>query len=541
MNGGWERLAKKIIRGEFRDLNEVKSDVRINSHTYRVYPESINYMDGCYCFLARVDGTKKLILLDYETWQGAGDFEGEDLFIEKKRARIAPLSHQNASALRRRFPFTAPVSLGRLGLSLGLGDRLGIASPGHLRLFKNTGVRPVLAQQSARELNLTGRKFCDVLDAASWAVFQEGYRLGFGADGDHLKTEEEIKAALETGFTMITLDCSEKIDNHIAGMAAKEVDRAYQSLPPEVAGPLENRYLNREFTVKDNRIFFSAGHFRRAVLVYLKAIDFIKHIYADVIKPFGTEVDFEVSIDETVTTTTPQAHFFVASELAGSGVPVTSLAPRFCGDFQKGIDYIGDVGQFDREFHVHADIAEHFGYKLSIHSGSDKFKVFPIIGRHTGVRVHVKTAGTNWLEAVRVIAKCRPALYRRIHSYALEHFEEATRYYHVTTNPANIPDISKVKDEDLAEILAQNDARQLLHITYGTVLTAGDGKGGFLFKNDIYDVLNEREEDYYEALKDHLERHVAALTTGVPGIYTPPGRIEVKTTRKKDGKSRKSN
>jgi len=193
------------------------------------------------------------------------------------------------------------------------------------------------------------------------------------------------------------------------------------------------------------------------------------------------------------------------------GVEVTSLAPRFCGEFQKGVDYIGDLDQFEREFKVHAAIADHFGYRLSIHSGSDKFKVFPIISRYTGSRVHVKTAGTNWLEALKVIARKEPELFRKIYEYAVEHFDEARKYYHVTSNMDNVPDVSSMADEDLPLVFAQNDARQVLHITYGLILTAKDKDGKYLFRDDIYNTLNNHEEDYYRALEEHLNKHLSLL------------------------------
>jgi hypothetical protein len=86
--------------------------------------------------------------------------------------------------------------------------------------------------------------------------------------------------------------------------------------------------------------------FKRIVLIYLEAIRFAASIYNDIIKNCGRPVDFEMSIDETLTPTTPESHMFVASELISGGVDITSLAPRFCGEFQKGIDYIGDLDRF---------------------------------------------------------------------------------------------------------------------------------------------------------------------------------------------------
>ncbi len=111
---------------------------------------------------------------------------------------------------------------------MGVGDRLGIAGPGHIRVFQEYDVYPVFAQQSIRELNLTQRTYKDVLDSTTFSVFREGYTKGFGADGDHLKKPEEVKMALDLGFTMITLDCSEHMHNEAERMKLTDVKEAHR-------------------------------------------------------------------------------------------------------------------------------------------------------------------------------------------------------------------------------------------------------------------------------------------------------------------------
>ena len=134
--------------------------------------------------------------------------------------------------------------------------------------------------------------------------------------------------------------------------------------------------------------------------------------------------DFEVSVDETDSPTTPLEHFFIANELTRLGVKFTSLAPRFIGRFEKGVDYIGDLNALDAELAKHAAVTAHFGtYKLSLHSGSDKFSVYPLVAKHWGERIHVKTAGTSYLEALRVLAKHEPDLFLKIYSLGRERYE----------------------------------------------------------------------------------------------------------------------
>ena len=127
----------------------------------------------------------------FPNFPGKQEQEGEYVIAKSS------LTHDLAMFLRKQFPFTAPQSLKGKDATIGTGDRLGLANPAHIRAVREYDIFPVLAQQSIRELNFTKRTYDDVLDAATFAVFQEGYEDGFGFDGDHLKKIEEIIAILE--------------------------------------------------------------------------------------------------------------------------------------------------------------------------------------------------------------------------------------------------------------------------------------------------------------------------------------------------------
>jgi tagaturonate epimerase len=500
-----------------RDLGEKQENVesmkklaRNGFDTYSVYPDSIHTSGGSILFIAGYDGFKVLVV--YGESSLYDEFKGEVTAHENGKIKICSLSIENNKVLRRAFQYTNPSNHKGNNITIGLGDRLGLASPAHIRLVKDYNVFPVLAQQSIRELNMTGRTYEEVLAAASWAVFQEGYTKGFGADGDHLKTTQEVKMALDCGFTMITLDCSEHIDNGVASLSKPEIGKAYSELPGAVKQQLEAKYLSKEFKLGDGSVItFTPDEFKKTVLVYYKAINYTIDVYNEVIKNYERNVDFEMSIDETLTPTTPESHYFVASELIDGGVDITSLAPRFCGEFQKGIDYRGDKLQFTTEFQIHAKIAEKLGYKISVHSGSDKFDIFPIVGEKTGSVYHLKTAGTNWLEAVRVIARYDPSLYRRMHLFALSKLDEAKKFYHICADTAKIPELSTLKDEQLPGLMEFEDSRQVLHITYGFILLAKNSDGTSVFKDEIYSFLNKYEDKYYNSLMKHIGRHLQTL------------------------------
>jgi hypothetical protein len=463
------------------------------------YEKSINKIGEGVVFLAKA--TAKAGDEDFIVARGVPGFKGEDLGDGRIKA---PLNHENAETLRKLLPFTAPSRVLTKDRSFGVGDRLGIAAPGHIRIFERYDAYPVFAQQSIRELNLTNRTYEDVLDAVTFAVFREGFKKAWGADGDHLKTVKDVEYALSLGFSMITLDCSDHIKTDINDANA-----------PALPGNYAAKYLDRQFDIGEGQVLeFTGDELRKIVGVYGEAIGFAVDMYNRFLKDGKYAADFEISIDETATPTTPLQHYFVARELTDAGVRFATMAPRFCGEFQKGVDYRGDLSRFEKEIKIHAVIARHFKYKLSIHSGSDKFSVFPAIGRETGGIFHVKTAGTNWLEAMRVVAVADPGLYRQIHRYALSAFDEAQKYYHVTTDLARIPDVDSLKDPELPGLFDQDDSRQLIHITYGLILNKKGPDGSYEFKDKLYTLWKENEEAYTGALVRHIGKHLDLLGVG---------------------------
>lgn len=496
-----------ITRENIKDI--FSKNISSLPESTRVYERSFSEAEGTGIVMVECRGDNFLLA------QGAGIFfdllEGEVL----DEYRVCPLTTENRKAVNHHLPFTRPVSCETGKASMGLGDRLGIATAGHIDAVRNRPVFPVFAQQSIRELTLTGRSFDDVLDAAAWSVLREGYHEGYGADADHLKEEADIRTAVGQGISMLTLDCSDRIDNAVEFLPGEEIERLYARLPEERRKYYEEKYAEREFRIGDDSVSFSYHELQKYVLLYSEAVSFIRQIYHDHVAGAPQAIDFEVSIDETETSTTPGAHFLVAREIIDGGVRPWSMAPRFCGEFQKGIDYRGDLQQFQKELALHAAIAGHFGYRLSIHSGSDKFSVFPLIGKETGGLFHVKTAGTSWLEAVRTVAEAEPSLYRKMHRYALEYFEEATRYYHVTTDLALLRPLESVNKSELPDYMNEENARQLMHITYGLLLQAGGSGGKYLFRDEIFSVLRDQENRYRENLRSHIGRHLDLL--GISG------------------------
>jgi len=426
----------------------------------------------------------------------AADFDGED----EGPFRVCETNHKNRLVLNRYFPWTAPRAFGANAATFGFGDRLGYANAAQVAVAARTQIKPVLAQQSLRELSLTGRKNSDVIDVAAWAVMREGYRGGYACDGDHLKTAEEIADALADGCSMITLDCSlvlHKCDGDECALNA-----VFDAYPADKKSRLTADYLEND-DVKALGLSFSKPLLASLEAVYRDAVKLAADVYFNHLRNAGREIDFELSLDETESTTTPEAHYYVARELLNMGVRVTNMAPRFVGEFQKAIDYMGDLDELDSSVAVHARIADYFGHKLSLHSASEKFSALPIIAKHSGGRYHIKTSGTSWLEVVECIAKNAPTLYRKMHAIALEHINEAKKFYVVHCDLGKVPPLESVPDDRLADYLdyGNPDSRQLMHITYGFILENADLKAEILDFLDKNRKLYERETHNFDFKK----------------------------------------
>ncbi len=471
-----------------------------------VYPTSVNEIDGVAVAMARNDNEKFLAVAgkaDNPVFQAfAGEIIGENL-------KKCPLSAANSEALRKFFPWTAPISLRERKTTVGCGDRLGLASIGHMAAVSKFQATPVLAQQSMRELDMTGRTYRQVVDDVVFMVYQAGFKDGYGADGDHLKKIPDMDVALAAGMPMITLDLSEVMLAAAGDWAQEKVDEAFAQIAPAVRERVLAAYADKEIKVGSSVIKMDAATVRRCAVMYLEALDFAKKVYEHLKSKRGDKFDLEISIDETTSPTLPSHHYFIAGELQQRGVEFTSLAPRFIGEFQKAIDYIGDLAEFDRQFQVHADIARNCGgYKVSIHSGSDKFAVYPTIGKMTGMRLHLKTAGTSWLEAVRVISRRDPVLYRKMHKKALASFNDMLKLYHITADISKIGDVDKIADADLPALMEMAEARQLLHITYGPILRDQELRPLF------FAAMHKFEDEYSATVQKHFEKHLSLL--GVP-------------------------
>lgn len=416
-----------------------------------------------------------------------------------------------------------------LGLtpSFGFGDRIGLATPGHVAAMKaaGAGMAPIYPQQSIREMTRTARTPQQVMDDALSGALEAGWEGPVGADADHLKTHQDVDVTAEVGFTFYTIDPSDAVDAHADdydeptlrerfGAVAEQIDwfDSYRGKTIDLpTGSLIN--LNEEACMR------AAVKYGPALNHAIELADYIRQVN----NKAGQEYEIELSVDETEQPTTLAEHYIIADQCLSRGMKLVSLAPRFVGDFEKGVDFKGDLAALEASLNDHAAISELLGpYKLSLHSGSDKLSMYAALARATKGRFHVKTAGTSYLEALRVAARHDESLFRRIIEFARVKYPTDKATYHVAATLKSAPPASEVSDtQELEKLYLECWAdvpqglgftapgRQILHCTFGSVLT--DPELGPALRS----LLETHQATYDEVLTDHFVRHLQALQSGM--------------------------
>ena len=376
--------------------------------------------------------------------------------------------------------------------SFGVGDRFAHQAKAQLAAFQKLEkdgihVAPVW-NKSNREHTFIGSEPQSVFDAAQVAVKELGWNHSWHVDADHinLKTVDRFMACSD----FFTIDVADSI-----GKPAAAIDvQAFLNRHPELVGVLNIPGVTVPFTT-------TRAEVERVAAKYLLAVQDAGKIYRHIATAKGEDrIIAEVSMDETDLPQTPPELLIILALLADEKVRLQTIAPKFTGRFNKGVDYVGDLVQFEKEFNddlaVIAHAVKQYGLpanlKLSVHSGSDKFSLYPIIRKalaKTGAGLHIKTAGTSWLEELSGLAEAGGdglALAKEIYAYALEHVDELCAPYAsvIDIDRSKLPSSSTVNTwtgPQLASALRHipghpdfnANMRQLLHVSFKIAAKAG--------------------------------------------------------------------
>ena len=411
--------------------------------------------------------------------------------------------------------------------SFGFGDRTGLATPGHVAALRRAGrkIQPIFAQQSIREMGRTNRTPDGVMNDALDALAATKFTGVHGADADHLKTPQDIDRTAAAGFTFFTIDPSAEVDEKADRYSPADLETKFGAVSRQITWMHE--YQGKTIALPNGtKTYLTEAACKRAAVKYGRAIELAillgKHI-ASATARLGQPHEIELSVDETPEPTTLAEHYIIADQLLRAGLKVVSLAPRFIGELEKGVDYKGDVKAFEKSVADHAAIAELLGpYKLSLHSGSDKLSIYAALARATAGRFHVKTAGTSYLEALRVVARHDERLFRKIIDFSRGRYDTDKATYHVSATLDSAPPQNDVKDARKLEqiylgLWSQTPAgvgftepgRQILHCTFGSVLTDPTLKG------EVFGILTGHPATYEEVLSEHFAKHLEALNDGM--------------------------
>jgi hypothetical protein len=409
--------------------------------------------------------------------------------------------------------------------SFGMGDRFGHQGKAQLRacaLATELGVDVVpVWNKSNREHTFIGTDPASLRAEADAAVKALGWNAAYHVDADHIRLETVDRFIAPSDF--FTIDVADTIGKPAAAADVK----AFVGRHPELAGRISVPQIDRPLEISEAEV-------ERVANKFLLAVQDAGKIYRHLAQAKGAENFItEVSMDETDCPQTPPELLIILAALADEKIPLQTVAPKFTGRFNKGVDYVGDLKQFEREFNedlaVIAFAVKQYGLpaslKLSIHSGSDKFSIYGPMRRALKkfqAGLHIKTAGTTWLEELIGLAEAGGdglEIAKEIYAYSIQHVDEFCAPY------ASVIDIDKQKLPSAAEVNGWNSSqfvsalrhdqknpaynpsfRQLLHVAYKVAANMGDRYYAALKKHEAVIARNVTE--------NLLDRHIKPLLIG---------------------------
>ncbi len=431
---------------------------------------------------------------------------------------------QGCSRSHKRLQHALKILMTLEKFSFGVGDRFARQAAAQLRAFERLAeagvdVTPVW-NKSYREHTTIGSQPPSVFAAAQAAVQKAGWNKPFHVDADHIRFET-VDEFLETS-DFYTLDVADFIDQS----AAPHDVTAFALRHPELIGSLSIPEIEAPFETAREEV-------ERVAAKFLLAAQEAGRLYRHIAARKGADGFItEVSMDETDSPQTPPELLIILALLADENIPLQTIAPKFTGRFNKGVDFQGDLAQFEREFNddlaVIAFATKNYdlppNLKLSVHSGSDKFSIYAPIRRALSkfdAGLHLKTAGTTWLEEVIGLAEAGGKgleLAKEIYVKALEKQEALCAPYAtvIDVKQEELPDAQTVQNWSSKQFVAalrhdpnnpqfNASLRQLIHVGYKIAAQMGER---------YLDALKENEEVVARNVDNIYERHMKPLFLG---------------------------
>lgn len=377
--------------------------------------------------------------------------------------------------------------------SVGVGDRFAHQAKAQLAAFvlaANAGVEVIpVWNKSNREHVIIGSEPSQTRKAADAAVNELGWKAPYFVDADHINLKTVSRFLDPCDF--FTLDVADAI-----GTPAQSQDlNAFVRRHPELVGTVKIPLIAEPF--QTDTVFIE-----RVANRYLVAIQQASEIYRHLAENKGVGYFVtEISMDETNSPQTPIELLIILAMTADEGIPIQTIAPKFSGRFNKGVDYVGDVELFTKEFNddlaTIAFAVNTYGLpenlKLSVHSGSDKFSIYKTIHQAVnrfGSGIHLKTAGTTWLEELTGLAEAGGSglqIAKEVYAEAYIHSQELCAPYAtvIDIDITNLPTREEVNlwtSEQYTSALRHNKSndkynrsfRQLLHVGFKVAAKMGD-------------------------------------------------------------------
>ena len=370
-----------------------------------------------------------IVILATEKSELTEKFEGEIIGDEDNFAKKCRTSSRNAAALRELFPWTAPVKCPENMTAVCCNNFFGLSAPGFIKGCEEKNLFPVLTELSPQNCTDNSGSFQQMVDKATFQIFECGYRKGFGAAAENLQNLSEIDAAIKSGISMYSIDLAAVVADSLLQAEHAEINAAFARLPHKLQHYINKHYNCRKFSCGDEKIYFSSDCGRICAVAYPEALSFIKMIDSHIKKYRADNFDLEISWRGNAGATEPEHLYYLLAELKLLQVNCGSIAPRLNSAAAAAVKRC-------------CAVAGHFNARLGISDLelkiNDDIKKYPL---------QIGSPALLWLPAMQAVAADAPELFRVTYNFALKNCRSSCE---------QAPEIAALYDEELHAFIKDN-------------------------------------------------------------------------------------
>lgn len=366
-----------------KELKAIEVMEQISEGT--IIKPSLTQFPGGWLALVNTNQGKRLASVSSKDFAVASKWKSLKTIEEgKNQVFLMELNSNNAAIIRHIISWARPTACGTEGMSIGITDSATLDIPKEIKSFEGKQIKPVIVKYPESPNEKEPRNLLVAIDSATWGILESGYKENYGVIASGIKENDDIVKCLLYGYSMIGIDCTDKIDLSIEKLTDDEVEAKYNELEDSFREAMTKSYLENDFFLDNQTLHYTPRILRRAVLKYGEAIMFIQNIYTTYLNNTPWDIDFEVSLANKDEIVSPHEHFLIGFELTRNKIKVSSI--ELDGS---------NINAIKTDLVMHSAIANKCKYRLTIKNADALMDEYATIKKTLGGKGFLKLNSSN--------------------------------------------------------------------------------------------------------------------------------------------------